>query len=138
MRDVALRANVSHMSVARHKDYCIPQLFVTHENKLRGGLLGKVDSLEKTFRGWLENPKKDHQAGKLLIDLIDKEAKLTGAYQQDRSNETDAEMKRIQELINVFAQQRNMEYSEAARYFFENIAQAIGIKPELQQKLLPE
>lgn len=50
----------------------------------------------------------------------------------------DEEMSRIKGLIEYWAQQRQLPYSEAARYFFENIAQAIGIKPELQQKLLAD
>jgi hypothetical protein len=76
-------------SIQRHKEQCIREMLVSAYHEQRQGLLGKLDRLEQKFELMYEDDRFRPAAGRLLVDLFDKEAKIAGAYQQDRKNETD-------------------------------------------------
>jgi hypothetical protein len=77
-------------SLQRHKENCIKDLFVKVIDQKRAGLLGEVDKVKKRIDAVAEKFADNGQVQVQLIarqlDVIDKEAKLTGAYTKDKDN----------------------------------------------------
>jgi hypothetical protein len=91
LRDIAGRhKGVTKSALDRHKDSCIKDLFIKVIEEKRAGLLGEVDKVKKRIDTVAEKFADNGQVQVQLIarqlDVIDKEAKLTGAYTKDRDN----------------------------------------------------
>ena len=104
LRDIALAGNdISLMSVSRHKNQCVPELMEQVKTQRRDGLLADVDEIKSEIDQVKSEFPTNTQARVNLIakriDVLDKEAKLTGAYIQDKQNPADKS-----ELLNKTAQ----------------------------------
>ncbi len=83
-------AKLSMGGLQRHKENCLEELFAEVREQRRAGLLADVDEVKKEItvvkQQFTDNPNvRVGLIGKML-DAIEKEAKLTGAYQQDKKN----------------------------------------------------
>ena len=74
----------------RHKDICIERLFAEVREQRRAGLLQSVDEVKREIVqlqfDFPENPNVRLGVVGRMLEVIDKEAKLTGAYTKERDN----------------------------------------------------
>lgn len=91
LRDIALQTKTSHQSVKRHKDSCLKALFQEVRAEKRAGLLQDVDELkaeiEEVKKTFPTNPQARVQLIARRKEAIELEAKLTGAFQENRAND---------------------------------------------------
>lgn len=90
---VGTRKNITTTALHRHKNTCLVELFAEIRHVKREGLLAKVDAVESEIEAvkaeFGDNPTvRVGLIGKML-DAIEKEAKLTGAYIKDAPNPAD-------------------------------------------------
>ncbi len=90
LRYITDNYEIPNGSIQRHKENCLPELFKEAREQHREGLLGKIDSLERKFllveSEFNGNWQARIAAGAKQIELLDKEAKLTGAYLKEQEN----------------------------------------------------
>lgn len=87
---VAEFPDLSDRGVYRHKDTCLRELYASVIVQKRAGLLASVDralnEIDELKRDFPENPNVRLGIVGKLLDVIDREAKLTGAYLKEADN----------------------------------------------------
>ncbi len=92
---------IHHTALFRHKNNCIDQLFAEVREQKRAGLLKDVDELKAEIQRVRDtfptNPNVNVQLIARERDVIDLEAKLTGAYLKEQENpaNTDALVSKV-------------------------------------------
>ena len=119
LRYIVDNFGIPNGSIQRHKEICLPELFEAVRERQREGLLGKIDQLERKFLA-VENEFNGNwqariAAGAKQIDLLDKEAKLTGAYIQEATNPAD---------IENIAERMAQDLVDKHRHLFPNVEAA--------------
>lgn len=91
---VAEFPDLAERSVYRHKDTCLRELYASVIDQKRVGLLATIDralnEIDELKRDFPDNPNVRLGIVGKLLDAIDREAKLTGAYIKDAINPADA------------------------------------------------
>lgn len=87
-------------SAQRHKENCFRPQFAQAIIEKRGGLLADVDAIKQKIdelnADFPKNPTTRNAVVQRWIDVLDREARLTGAFVKDQTNPTDeAELARI-------------------------------------------
>lgn len=133
LRYITDNYKIPNGSIQRHKEQCLPELFEAIRERQREGLLGKIDKLETKFLD-IENEFGDNwqariAAGAKQIDLLDKEAKLTGAYTKERENPQtwDNVVENLAKLILTQGLSTDIESARAAaRESFERLEPVVS------------
>lgn len=136
LRNIAQQFNLAdHTALQRHKD-CIADLFTERKDAIRAGLLADVDEVKAEIievkSTFSDNPMVRVQLIGKMLDRIEKEAKLTGAFQKERENSD--ELSQIKSLIESEARRKNITTQQE----IQNYLQVYGgiIKPEVEAKLV--
>lgn len=140
-RDIANKfSGISKSAIDRHKTNCLKQLFAEVIVEKRAGLLAEVDKVKDRIavvaEQFADNGPVQVQLIARSLDAIEKEAKLTGAYQQDRSNEEDVKLGILKSAIETRAKEKGVSFEEEAKRYISNYADTI--KPEIKDKLVSE
>lgn len=102
---VAKYGTLSLGGVQRHKERCNVKLFAEVLQAKRDGLLASVDEvkieIETVKTEFCDNPNVRLGLIGKMLDAIEKEAKLTGAYIKDQTNPKD-EAQRIADLAAMY------------------------------------
>ena len=101
---VAQKSGLSARTVARHKENCLKEFFGKIIEQKRAGLLASVDEvkheIQQTKADFPDNPNVRLGIIGKMLDAIEKEAKLTGAYIKDAENPAD--LKSVAKIVADF------------------------------------
>jgi len=122
----------------RHKEGCLRELFDEVREQKRIGLLADVDEVKREIQlakmEFADNGQIRVQLIGKRLDAIEKEAKLTGAYQQDRKN--DADIDRVVEAYRLWEEWYGNPDEEKQKRWVGMLADKSGISAgEIMRKI---
>lgn len=93
LRNIVGEHRIPLSSLHRHKKDCLTELFAEVREAKRAGLLADVDEIKREIRDlqadFPNSPIVRNNAISRRLDVLDREARLTGAYTQEAKNPAD-------------------------------------------------